>query len=370
MRDGRRRTPTRICVVGYGAAGRLHTSLLDGPTVRLLLVDPATVHPDATLPTWRSVAELPDEIVADIDVWSVCSPTATHLTVLREILARDPRARIVLEKPACTSSEIDDFQRLLAGAPGMRLAVTDQYRRSRAATILGRLVRTALPADVPRAVQVVFAKDRVADVRRGRFVDLDYGVLGYEWLHMLAVLGHLLPPAVTSTYLCGPVGLSTLQADRDESLFVSALHERTALPHGGRLELYSSVTGIALPWETRGDRPPTGAANRLRFARVTAGDVELIAEFDPVGTADGRTLGRNRHRISVRRDGRWSERVIEDSPLRTGLHEAVRGLLDGPPPAVDLLPLRRIARLAAALRADGPAPAGRPARMPAGAVSG
>ncbi|GAA4236860.1 hypothetical protein FHR32_006110 [Streptosporangium album] len=113
------------CVVGYGAAGRLHAQLLTDAGAQLTILDPK--HQD--LPkTYRSfrhgVDDLPAAVAAGIGLWSVCCPTADHLPVLQSILTQDPAERVLLEKPACQGHEIDAFTRLLDEHPNARVMST------------------------------------------------------------------------------------------------------------------------------------------------------------------------------------------------------------------------------------------------------
>ncbi len=360
----------RACVVGYGAAGRLHAEILTGSGAELTVLDPK--HQD--LPkAYRSfphgVAELPDSIASSISLWSVCCPTDDHLPVLRSILGRDPEARVLLEKPACQSHEIDALAALLSSYRNARVVITDQYRHARALPALTELIaRLALGEHVDR-IGVTFSKDRSADILHGRFVDRSYGVLGYEWLHMLAVLGHLLPPQPGAAYLAGDPQQAELWATYHSQLFVSALTERTSITVDGALvhvELASSIASStmilgsvppATPSPTgqwRRDRRPSD--DRHRHIVVHAGQAQFTAHLDPVTAPGGWQLDRNHHRITASRDGQLlHDEVIDDSPLHNAIRHAVSALLSGQPlPAPDLAPLRRIATLAEFLRAQQP----------------
>lgn len=108
---------------------------------------------------------------------------------------------MLLEKPACQGHEIDALAALLSGYRDARVMITDQYRYARALPGLTQLITRLAPGQPIERISVTFSKDRTADIRHGRFVDRSYGVLGYEWLHMLAVLARLLPPQPVAAYL-------------------------------------------------------------------------------------------------------------------------------------------------------------------------
>ncbi len=358
------------CIVGYGVAGRLHAEILAEAGASLTILDPK--HQD--LPTdFRSmttgVDDLPERVASAVALWSVCCPTADHLPVLRSILARDPQARILLEKPACQGHEIAELTALLASHRNARLVIVDQYRHSRALEALRQLIDELEPNAVIDHIGATFSKDRTADISRGRFVDRSYGVLGYEWLHMLTALRQFLSPDVWAAYLTDDPQRAELTATYDPRMFVSALSEKTTIAidgHNASIELASTITGSTV---ILGSTPRTGRSAHTRWSRgrrpsddrhrhitVRAGGTRFVAHLDPVTAPDGWQLDRNQHRITAHRDGRLiHDTVIDDSPLHTAVRDAVSQLLaDDPLPPPDLTPLRRIAALAQLLRAQQP----------------
>ncbi|MFP8959108.1 hypothetical protein ACLIYP_00840 [Streptomyces nanhaiensis] len=363
----RERPVAHACVVGYGVAGRLHTTILEDLGADLTIIDPK--HQD--LPTGRhrtftsQVSELPGNVADNISLWSVCTPTADHLPVLRAILAHQPTARILLEKPACRGHEIDAFTDLLARHPQARIVVNDQYRHTKALPAFTDLIRRIEPDAPISQVTVTFTKDRRGDIDTGRFIDRDYGVLGYEWLHMLAVLAGILPTPVVDTYLASDPATSQLWATYDPRLFVAALTERTTFnQHQGgplHLELASSILGPSiLLGKVPEPRPPwrhniRPADDRHRHIAVHAGTTHFALHLEPVTAPDGWQLDRNDHRLTAVRDGRpLHDEVLHDSPLETSIRHAIDQLTHTTPPAPDLTPLRRIAALAEALRNTAP----------------
>ncbi|MFD7552470.1 Gfo/Idh/MocA family oxidoreductase [Streptomyces sp. NPDC059816] len=361
--------PGRAAVVGYGTAGRLHTRVLAQLGATLAVVDPK--HQDLpaagrAFPT--EVAALPPGLAAGIDLWTVCCPTADHLPVLRAILAHQPAARVLLEKPACQGHEIDDFVQLLAEHPDARVVVNDQYRHT---TTLPALRHALDPTAPITSIEIVFTKNRQPDHARGRFTDPHYGVLGYEWLHMLAVLRETLPEPLWNTYLAtDPITDSRLEPVYHPGLFVAALTEHTTLTPPGapslQLTLTSSILGPTPqltgpepdpapggPW-TRGLRP---GDDRHRHLTVHTTTGRAALHLDPVTTPGGRQLERNHHRLTAfAPDNRLlDDQVLYDSPMETSLHHGVTTLLDtGPLTPPDLAPLKRIARIADHLRTRTP----------------
>ncbi|MCX2968215.1 MULTISPECIES: hypothetical protein [Streptomyces] len=362
----RERPVAHACVVGYGVAGRLHTTILEDLGADLTIIDPKHQDlPPAHRTFTSQVSELPRDVADKIGLWSVCTPTADHLPVLRAILTHQPAARILLEKPACRGHEIDAFTDLLARHPQARIVVNDQYRHSRALPALTDLIRRTEPDAPINQITITFTKDRRADIDTGRFIDRDYGVLGYEWLHMLAVLAGILPAPVIDAYLAGDPAASQLWATYDPRLFVAALTERTTLSqHPGaplHLELASSILGPSIllgrvpeprpPWR-HNIRP---ADDRHRHIAVHAGTTHFALHLEPVTAPDGWQLDRNDHRLTAVRDGQpLHDEVLHDFPLQTSIRHAIDQLTHTTAPAPDLAPLRRIAALANTLRHTAP----------------
>jgi predicted dehydrogenase len=360
----------RACVVGYGVAGRLHSTILADHGAALTILDPKYQDLPTTYQSFpHGVAELPDTIANHIRLWSVCCPTAEHLPVPRTILTRDPQARVLLEKPACQGHEIDALAALLASHRHARIMVADQYTHATTLPMLRDLIAHYEPDRPIEAIAITFSKDRTSDISGGRFIDRSYGVLGYEWLHILAALRQLLPAPTMASYIASDPERAELWATYDSRLFVSALTERNTITTDDRrlrIELPSSITGSTVPLSStprtdfrepgpwRRERRP--ADDRHRHITVRAGQTRFTAHLDPVTAPGGWQLDRNQHRITVERAGQLlRDEVVEDSPLHTAIDTAVTTLLGSDPlPALDLAPLRRIASLAELLRAQQP----------------
>ncbi|MEJ8654785.1 hypothetical protein WKI65_43805 [Streptomyces sp. MS1.AVA.3] len=358
----------RAAVVGYGVAGRLHSTILTEMGVTPAVIDPKHQDLPASMRTFpHEVSELSPTVAAGIDLWSICCPTAEHLPVLRAVLAHNPAARVLMEKPACRGHEIAAFTTLLATHPAARIVVNDQYRHSTTLPALTDLITTLEPDTPMERVSVVFTKDRRPDSASGRFVDRDYGVLGYEWLHMLAVARRILPTPTWENYLASDPATTTTEPTYNPRLFVAALTERTALPHPDtpgalQLELTSSILGpgqtddIAPAPRTPWRQSLRAADDRYRHVTVHAGRTRFTLHLEPVTAPGGWQLERNHHRLTAVRDGALlHDEVLSDSPMETSVRHAATLLFsDVPPASPDLAPLRRIARLADILRERAP----------------
>ncbi|MFS4108437.1 Gfo/Idh/MocA family oxidoreductase [Streptomyces sp. PD-S100-1] len=346
----------RVCVVGYGVAGRLHHRLLEAAGLRVCTVDPALTAAPAGAHRLRPVEHSPAvrDVPGPVDLWSLCTPTQVHVDVLADVLERDPRARVIMEKPACRARDVPRLLELLERHPEARVVVMNQYRHAHALRLLDDLRRQHLPDQPVTAVRVAFSKDRRADMAAGRFVDRDHGVFGYEWPHMLAVASRLLPPDTYRAYVESPV--EDVRGVVHDDYFVTAAHERAVPADGVELELYSSVVGdppgdIAAPDWTRPFGHSTGG--RRRLAQIQAGNALFTAEMDPVALPNGGRLPANTHRLTAQLATGCQEMLVNDSPMDNALRTAVARLLgDQPLPPVDLRPVHRISALAARFGRD------------------
>ncbi|NEB03373.1 Gfo/Idh/MocA family oxidoreductase [Streptomyces sp. SID13726] len=343
-----RASGTHVCVIGYGAAGRLHQRLLGDLGFDVSVVDPAPGDRSSAVP----VVEHPEQAARrrPVDIWSVCSPTATHVAAVADVLAVDPAARLLVEKPLCRAREIPELTALLDRHPDARLVVMDQYRHSQAMALLRTLRRELAPRHELRALRVGFGKDRRADIAAGRFVDHDYGVFGYEWLHMLALVRGALPTGTYDRYMGTGPGEYGVRVATDPELTSTAAHEH-AVADGVDIELYSTVVGPdpsgQVPVPSWFDLPVAEGESRQRHVEVLAGPVRFALDLDPVTLPRGTRLPRNTHRLAVQGPDLRREWLIHDSPLDNALRWSAAALL-GPdvPPGLDLRGVSRIDALA------------------------
>lgn len=353
-----------MCVVGHGVAGRLHERLLSRLGFTVTVVDPVTevlpadAHPTEA-PRYRRIADVPHD--TPVDVWSVCSPTATHLRTVAEVLDRDPAARLLVEKPVCRSGEGPVLAALLRRYERSRLVVMNQYRHAQAVPVLRAMKDELAPGYPVSGVRVGFGKDRREDIAAGRFVDHDYGVFGYEWLHMLALVSGVLPTGTYDRYLLTDPSKHDVRVAVDRELTSTAAHETTTVDDL-TIELYSTIVGPdahpLVPSPKWMAPPHGGTESRQRLVEITAGPVRFTLELDPVTLPGGTALERNTHRLSVEGPDLRREWFFHDSPMDNALRWSMGALLTEPgPPGIDLRPISRISRLAEVARArEAPLP--------------
>ncbi|KUN91444.1 ABC transporter ATP-binding protein [Streptomyces caeruleatus] len=354
-----------VCVVGHGAAGRLHLRLLGNLGFALSVVDPSAVAPPPGVPAFDRIHAAVRHRA--VDIWSVCSPTATHVDTVAAILETDPKARLLVEKPLCRTWEIPRITALLASHPEARLVTMDQYRHTTSMALLRSMLRELAPQHPLRAVRVGFGKDRRDDIAAGRFVDRDHGVFGYEWLHMLALLREALPQESFDAYLAASPEPDHLRVASDPELVSAAAHE-VAEAGGVAVELYSTVVGPAargqVPMPGWFDLPVTADESRQRYVEVDAGLIRFGLTLDPVTLPQGTRLPRNTHWLTATGPDLRREWFVHDSPLDTALRWSIAALLSpSGPPALDLRGVSRIGLLAEAARSSRTPSV--PSRLPA-----
>ena len=227
-----------IGIVGCGKMGRIYRKVFDPLCDRFLIVDPRATDDREPRP-YATLGDVPEELFRHVQVWCICTPTDNHFESLATVLSRNPCARVIVEKPACLSFEVTAFQALLKKHRKARVLINRQYAESRAVREMGKALKRY---DVEHVdlIRIEFSKDRRPDIEAGRFVDSHFGVLGYEWSHVLTIIQQLLGKDEWTTFRNTP---SDLQATFDPVQFVSELEERTVLPSGTKLVLRSSMLG-------------------------------------------------------------------------------------------------------------------------------
>ena len=355
-----------VAVVGYGVAGRLHARILKEYGANVCIVDPRFQN----LPDTYQVDNIPDLMASLGDmvrIWTVSCPTHEHLNAVSQILQVAPTARILLEKPACQAHEIGLFRDLLAAHPQARVVIVDQYRHSRVIDRFHEIAAAQFGETGADQIEIRFHKDRGDQIETGRFVDHSYGVLGYEWLHMLTILERVLGPDFGSYHAQG-LARSEFTVKQHPRLINSAVRETTHLQRDAadmRITLSSDILrpvdkaqlglapadpGASGPWR-KGLR---GSDARERVCVLRRGAVAVTLYFDPVTAQGGWQLPRNHHRIVVTRDDVViSDDVFAESPMHNALKSAIDRLAgSGDMPPLDIRSLQRISEIAGTLRAE------------------
>jgi hypothetical protein len=165
-----------VAVVGLGKVGCLYLKVLRSAGIKVISIDPRG-HAD--------YRDLGQAVRRSVDVWVIACPTVSHLPALARLLAIEPFSRVLVEKPICEPSQVEELRRLLARYPEASVLVSDAYSRSNAiAKLRDHVVGRSAGVE---EISVDMSKNRARDVDRGRFVDHELGETGYEWTHMYRV---------------------------------------------------------------------------------------------------------------------------------------------------------------------------------------
>lgn len=180
------------CVrIGYGKIATIHEAKLGSLGVRT--VGTVDINRERRVEAQRAGFHVCDSIADAAALkphfWDVCVSTDHHTAVVSAILDVDPGACVLLEKPACTSSDIKFMTDLACHTHGT-IVVNENYAWS-AVTALVRETALRLFEGEPTHVFVEMSKDRRVDFEAGRFCDQELLALGYEGSHMLAILRQL-----------------------------------------------------------------------------------------------------------------------------------------------------------------------------------
>lgn len=320
--------------IGDGTIARAHQRILDdlGVITRAVVLPdgqkPSATTLDRGLPVVSSVKQAARYAPTFYDV---CSPTATHLEAAQTIVAADPGANLLIEKPICRPAEARQMAALASSMRGC-LVVNEHYASSRLTELLKlRIEQLGL---VPERIVAESTKNRLNDFALGRFRDDSIAVLGYEGAHLIAVVGSL--------------GREYLRADLidiDLDDVISTDGAVQLAKEGGayiryrvgvscEVELYTSMTGeVGYPCPPYGHTlsviSQADTATRYRLLRVDGRTAEgvlhsLAAFYDPVPG-----LARHTGALAVFREHRLVEVVgpLVDATMDQHMRNAVEHFL-------------------------------------------
>ena len=170
-----------IGIVGCGKMGHIYRKVFDPLSDRFVIVDPRGAD-DLELRPYATLSDVPGDLFHRVQVWCICTPTEKHFESLETILSRNPRARVIVEKPACLSFEVDPFQALLTKYREARVLINRQYADSRA---VREMVNALKRYDVAHVdlIRIEFSKDRRPDIDAGPVCRL---ALRGSWIRMVA----------------------------------------------------------------------------------------------------------------------------------------------------------------------------------------
>lgn len=176
----------KVLLIGYSTVGKMHERKLRELGHDLFIVDPNEAV------QFRSLSNINDDFFKQMNVFDICTPTISHLSVLEEIAERSPFSRVLLEKPVCDVIALEKMRKFLKKYPAARLYVSSPYRY--ASPLLEMLNCTndfLLKGKKITSINIGFSKNRTFDESNGRFLD-PLGAIGYEFFHILEILSMIL----------------------------------------------------------------------------------------------------------------------------------------------------------------------------------
>lgn len=192
--------PLRCAVVGAGRMGMVHGHLLQvhpdteivGFVDRDASLAPHLASQGLRAPLYPSLAALAEKGAADAVF--VCTPTHTHLPVVRESLAR--RAHLFVEKPVATSRDDAEAILRLATEAGVVHSVGYVYAHLPIVGEAHRILGTGVLGEVLRFRAHAYVSE-VFSEKKGWFFQKELsggGVVANMSSHLLFIVGWLLGP--------------------------------------------------------------------------------------------------------------------------------------------------------------------------------
>lgn len=172
--------------IGYGIIAALHEKKLRERGVQTVaVVDTSPEKREQAMqegfPVCNSCAEAAP---LQPDFWDICVGNSQHLKVIQQVLAVDPHANMLVEKPVCPVSEIPRLRDMLTNFKG-KIVVNENYASSQVTPLVRNIALEDLRIK-PRRIICEMTKNRELDTARGRYVDYESGALRYEGPHILA----------------------------------------------------------------------------------------------------------------------------------------------------------------------------------------
>jgi hypothetical protein len=318
--------------VGYGAIAQIHQQKLDTVGVRTLAI--VETHPQRRLAAERAGLHVATSCteVAHLrpTFWDICVSTQYHVDILEAVAACDRGANVLIEKPICRYTDILRLEHVLRQFSG-QIVVNENYCSS-AVTQYVRQTIEQLDIQIEQ-IAIEMTKHRGADVASGRFVDEEFGALGYEGPHLLAIIQHLgqqyLPGDVVDLVVEDAIiptaaGGSILLASQ------GGIDLTYLTPAGVEVNLYTSLVGrpkyVLPPLNQPGMTIPYGDSTRHRVLQVTGRDIrgdtyQIVGWYEPI-----RGYDRSQGGAAISKNGAVQKFIqpIWDDTIGTHLARAVR----------------------------------------------
>lgn len=294
------------CVrVGYGKVSKIHETIFQKLNVETIAVVERDVGKQQEAKTKGNLVFTYCREAAYLQpfFWDICVSNNQHLSVIEEIINYVPNANILVEKPICSFRQIDKLKKALENFQG-KLVVNENYASSQICVLVKKLVWEKLKI-LPTVIRVEFTKNRLLDNQRGRFIDEELGVIGYEGSHMVEIAWQI-----------GQEELNKAMINSKCSLGENTLDIKAKLISTIDLYLYTSMSGIIkykYPLFARDNISIDNQKSKYRLVAVDGNDVNnnkytVVGFFEPI---DG--FNRNEGAILIIKNGEIFE-IISHIP--------------------------------------------------------
>lgn len=313
----------KVVQIGFGNAARLHRQAFPKGVeiIGIIDVDPNKREKakEEGLQIFPDISSMPLNIFNEVDFWDICTPDETHLPIMRELLEGGAK-KILVEKPICVPSQVREMEELLKRFSDAKICVEETYTAS--SVVKGIKEKSKEYRLSKPNILMEQSKNRVEDIEKGRFIDRELGVFGYEIPHALSVIAGTgekrLPLKILNVSMRNmilPSGQWLYHQGEGEILYLTE--------DGCQVKLFTAMDG-EIGYPLLEINAPTsilyGDQTRYRILVLEEKDVKIIGQFEPIPDWE-----KFKGRVLIYKGGELKEeKIIEDKPMQELLHRAVR----------------------------------------------
>ncbi len=298
----------RVLLIGYGAAGRMHRDCYPDRVKVGAVVEKESDKMPEDVPVYEGIDAISDD---DFDLVDIAVPTDLHHEVFEKVSRTFPSKPILVEKPLCVPDAIERIEELVE-AHSNDVFVNENYRSSR---IVEKMieVRDMYGVSDPE-ISISFCKNRYMDNLSDRFVDLEWGIWGYEGPHIIAILTQLtgIEPRHWDVKTSVELSFQLTAIERP----TQGLAQATLTSGEVDAHLYTSTNGLL----SDGTFISPASETRHRIAKIADGDVTITGEFEPVPGIE-----RPQGRVTVEMADEHREWIVHDDSLGRHLDRVIAG---------------------------------------------
>lgn len=327
----------KVIQIGNGRVSAMHRNCFPEGIVVIAAIDTNPKNQGEEFPVFPDINSIPRGLLGEADLWDICVPDEYHLPAIKEVLARGAQ-KILVEKPICIPSQIEEMEALLTGLSGIEVCVEETYASSKVVKVVRE--QSEKCGILRPQILIEQSKNRMEDITKGRFIDRELGVFGLEIPHSLTVVvgtGNKRLPSIIQHVSLEDMRLPSGQIlPRQGKGAISYLTE-----DGCQVKMVSAMNGEVLHPLPELNAPtviPFGSPVRYRVLVLEEKEYRIIGQFEPIPD-----WPRFRGRVLVLKSGECLETIeVEDKPMNEHIARAIRyfkGEEENPAPATKALSL-------------------------------